>query len=216
MISIKQVLIPATSSHSLTGSFLNHCQKITTDFDIFFLVLFTLFSRYIYCNVSLLYFRVMAAALSLTFGRGGALMGNLIFGFLIDLNCVVPIVLFASMLFGEYYSLPIEIYEYVIVRYLNFIIHMDTYFNVQLYSIVQQCRVVEYRINIIQDRVNTEICIKPRDKIQKKTSRKNEKITVLEFVPQNSNLSCKEIKCITKRTVAFRIPRNIDYNLIRL
>ncbi|XP_056642432.1 synaptic vesicle glycoprotein 2B-like [Diorhabda sublineata] len=42
--------------------------------------------------------RVMAAALSLTFGRGGALIGNLIFGFLIDLNCVVPIVLFASML----------------------------------------------------------------------------------------------------------------------
>lgn len=47
-------------------------------------------------------FRVMAAALSLTFGRGGALMGNLLFGFLIDLNCVIPIVLFASMLFGKY------------------------------------------------------------------------------------------------------------------
>lgn len=44
---------------------------------------------------------VMAAALSLTFGRGGALIGNLIFGFLIDLNCVIPIVLFASMLFGK-------------------------------------------------------------------------------------------------------------------
>ncbi|CAH1099667.1 unnamed protein product [Psylliodes chrysocephalus] len=42
--------------------------------------------------------RVMAAALSLTFGRGGALLGNLLFGFLIDLNCVIPIVLFASML----------------------------------------------------------------------------------------------------------------------
>ncbi|KAJ8946604.1 hypothetical protein NQ318_007204 [Aromia moschata] len=47
-------------------------------------------------------FAVMAAALSLTFGRGGALLGNLIFGFLIDLNCVVPIALFASMLLGEY------------------------------------------------------------------------------------------------------------------
>lgn len=46
-------------------------------------------------------FRVMAAALSLTFGRGGALIGNLLFGFLIDLNCVIPIVLFASMLFGK-------------------------------------------------------------------------------------------------------------------
>ncbi|XP_049821480.1 synaptic vesicle glycoprotein 2C-like isoform X1 [Aethina tumida] len=45
--------------------------------------------------------RVMAAALSLTFGRGGALIGNLLFGFLIDLNCVVPIVLFASMLLGS-------------------------------------------------------------------------------------------------------------------
>ncbi|XP_066246103.1 synaptic vesicle glycoprotein 2B-like isoform X2 [Euwallacea similis] len=45
--------------------------------------------------------RVMAAALSLTFGRGGALLGNLLFGFLIDLNCVVPIVIFAVMLFGS-------------------------------------------------------------------------------------------------------------------
>jgi hypothetical protein len=43
----------------------------------------------------------MAAALSLTFGRGGALVGNLLFGFLIDLNCVVPIVLFAAMLLGN-------------------------------------------------------------------------------------------------------------------
>lgn len=46
-------------------------------------------------------FRVMAAALSLTCGRGGALMGNLLFGFLIDLNCVVPVVLFSLMLFGK-------------------------------------------------------------------------------------------------------------------
>ncbi|KAF5300444.1 hypothetical protein FQA39_LY02243 [Lamprigera yunnana] len=45
--------------------------------------------------------RVMAAALSLTFGRGGALVGNLIFGFLIDLNCIVPIALFAIMLIGS-------------------------------------------------------------------------------------------------------------------
>ncbi|XP_028135117.1 synaptic vesicle glycoprotein 2C-like [Diabrotica virgifera virgifera] len=42
--------------------------------------------------------RVMAAALSLTFGRGGALLGNLLFGFLIDLNCVIPIAVFAAML----------------------------------------------------------------------------------------------------------------------
>lgn len=46
----------------------------------------------------------MAAALSLTFGRGGALIGNLLFGFLIDLTCVVPIVLFAVMLFGKSYT----------------------------------------------------------------------------------------------------------------
>ncbi|GLV41149.1 uncharacterized protein CBL_04673 [Carabus blaptoides fortunei] len=45
--------------------------------------------------------RVMAAALSLTFGRGGALIGNVIFGFLIDLNCIIPIVLFAAMLFAS-------------------------------------------------------------------------------------------------------------------
>ncbi|XP_066591986.1 synaptic vesicle glycoprotein 2B-like [Prorops nasuta] len=43
--------------------------------------------------------RVMAAALSLTMGRLGALIGNLIFGYLIDLACVVPIVLFAAFLF---------------------------------------------------------------------------------------------------------------------
>jgi len=45
--------------------------------------------------------RVMAAALSLTFGRGGALLGNIIFGFLIDLNCVIPIALFSTMLFSK-------------------------------------------------------------------------------------------------------------------
>lgn len=44
----------------------------------------------------------MAAALSLTFGRTGALVGNLVFGYLIDLNCVVPIVLFSAMLLGMY------------------------------------------------------------------------------------------------------------------
>lgn len=43
--------------------------------------------------------RVMAAALSLTFGRGGALVGNLLFGYLIDLQCEIPIVIFSIMLF---------------------------------------------------------------------------------------------------------------------
>lgn len=44
----------------------------------------------------------MAAALSLTFGRGGALVGNLLFGYLIDLNCVVPIVMFSILLFSKF------------------------------------------------------------------------------------------------------------------
>ncbi|KYN37931.1 Synaptic vesicle glycoprotein 2B, partial [Trachymyrmex septentrionalis] len=44
--------------------------------------------------------RVMAAALSLTMGRLGALVGNLMFGYLIDLACVVPIILFAAFLFA--------------------------------------------------------------------------------------------------------------------
>ncbi|XP_012284239.1 synaptic vesicle glycoprotein 2C isoform X2 [Orussus abietinus] len=44
--------------------------------------------------------RVMAAALSLTMGRLGALVGNLVFGYLIDLACVVPIVLFSAFLFA--------------------------------------------------------------------------------------------------------------------
>lgn len=44
--------------------------------------------------------RVMAAALSLTMGRLGALVGNLVFGYLIDLACVVPIALFAAFLFA--------------------------------------------------------------------------------------------------------------------
>lgn len=44
----------------------------------------------------------MAAALSLTFGRGGALLGNLLFGYLIDLNCTIPIVLFSAMLLSKF------------------------------------------------------------------------------------------------------------------
>lgn len=50
-------------------------------------------------------FRVMAAALSLTMGRLGALVGNLVFGYLIDLACAVPIILFAAFLFSEYNKL---------------------------------------------------------------------------------------------------------------
>lgn len=43
----------------------------------------------------------MAAALSLTCGRGGALIGNILFGFLVDLNCFIPVVLFAALLLGK-------------------------------------------------------------------------------------------------------------------
>jgi len=43
----------------------------------------------------------MAAALSLMMGRLGALIGNLVFGYLIDLACVIPIILFAAFLFGK-------------------------------------------------------------------------------------------------------------------
>lgn len=32
---------------------------------------------------------------------GGALIGNLLFGFLIDFNCHVPVIVFSSMLFSE-------------------------------------------------------------------------------------------------------------------
>ncbi|EDW33900.1 GL21881 [Drosophila persimilis] len=50
---------------------------------------------------------VMAAAMSMTFGRGGALLGNLIFGLLIDLNCIIPIIIFSGMLFGKYLIMPL-------------------------------------------------------------------------------------------------------------
>lgn len=43
----------------------------------------------------------MAAALSLTMGRVGALLGNLVFGYLIDLACIIPIILFSVFLFGK-------------------------------------------------------------------------------------------------------------------
>lgn len=45
----------------------------------------------------------MAAALSLTAGRGGGLIGNLSFGYLIDINCVIPIVVFSAFLFSKFY-----------------------------------------------------------------------------------------------------------------
>ncbi|XP_033149199.1 synaptic vesicle glycoprotein 2C isoform X3 [Drosophila busckii] len=60
----------------------------------------------VYCVMVDLYptnLRVMAAAMSMTIGRCGALFGNLLFGFFIDLNCTVPIIIFAAMLFISAY-----------------------------------------------------------------------------------------------------------------
>lgn len=64
------------------------------------LILFS-FLRFIYLINLVSRYRVMAAALSLTMGRLGALIGNLVFGYLIDLACVIPIILFAAFLFGK-------------------------------------------------------------------------------------------------------------------
>lgn len=36
------------------------------------------------------------------FVSGGALVGNLLFGFLIDLNCIVPIAIFSALLFSKF------------------------------------------------------------------------------------------------------------------
>ncbi|XP_043289400.1 synaptic vesicle glycoprotein 2B-like [Venturia canescens] len=73
------------------------------------LILSCIFEALTSLGISLLYcvivdmfptnLRVMAAALSLTMGRLGALVGNLLFGYLIDLACVVPVVIFAAFLF---------------------------------------------------------------------------------------------------------------------
>lgn len=45
--------------------------------------------------------RVMASALALTFGRAGALSGSLLFGYLIDLNCIVPIAIFSTLMMAS-------------------------------------------------------------------------------------------------------------------
>lgn len=43
----------------------------------------------------------MATSLTIASGRLGALLGNLVFGYLIDLECIVPILLCAGVLFGR-------------------------------------------------------------------------------------------------------------------
>lgn len=64
-------------------------------------------------------FRVMAAALSLTMGRLGALVGNLLFGYLIDLACVVPVVLFAVFLFGKWICIYCTFYIFIVQDFIN-------------------------------------------------------------------------------------------------
>ncbi|XP_036143311.1 synaptic vesicle glycoprotein 2B [Monomorium pharaonis] len=74
------------------------------------LVLSCVFEAVMSLGVSLVYcvivdifptnLRIMAMALSLTVSRLGALIGNLVFGYLIDLACVIPIILFAVFLFA--------------------------------------------------------------------------------------------------------------------
>lgn len=79
----------------------------------------------------------MAAALSLTFGRGGALLGNLLFGFLIDLNCVVPIVLFSAMLLSKYETLFNVAHSF---EYYPFIVFVAFHFQLVV-SCVSYCRI---------------------------------------------------------------------------
>lgn len=46
-------------------------------------------------------FRAIALALTATSGRLGAIFGNMVFGYLIDLNCIIPIYLFGFLLIGK-------------------------------------------------------------------------------------------------------------------
>lgn len=52
------------------------------------------------CEIFPTNMRVVATGMTISIGRIGALLGNLSFGYLIDLNCIVPIAMFAAMLFG--------------------------------------------------------------------------------------------------------------------
>lgn len=45
--------------------------------------------------------RAVALALTVTSGRIGAILGNIVFGLLIDLNCIVPIYTFGFLLIGK-------------------------------------------------------------------------------------------------------------------
>lgn len=86
----------------------------------------------------------MAAALSLTFGRGGALIGNLVFGFLIDLNCVVPIVLFAAMLFSKYSNIYLN--NSSPTKTVQNILFIENYVYDTFFRILEQ-----WRINLNRD-----------------------------------------------------------------
>lgn len=68
----------------------------------FFESLSSLAESSVYCLLVELYptrLRVMATALGLSMGRAGALFGSLMFGYLVELNCFVPVSIFAALLF---------------------------------------------------------------------------------------------------------------------
>lgn len=46
----------------------------------------------------------MAASIGTMFGKIGALMGNILIGLFIDINCVIPIVVSCSFLISECYE----------------------------------------------------------------------------------------------------------------
>lgn len=45
--------------------------------------------------------RIMATSLGLTVGRAGALFGSLMFGYLVNFNCLIPIITFSLLLFAS-------------------------------------------------------------------------------------------------------------------
>lgn len=53
-------------------------------------------------DVCILFCRGSAMSLTVTCGRIGAIVGNVIFGLTIDLNCIIPIYTFGALLISKY------------------------------------------------------------------------------------------------------------------
>lgn len=66
-------------------------------------------------NISILCFRGTALSLTVTIGRLGAVLGNIVFGLLIDKICIVPFALFVFFLICKYY-IYIVVYFYTYVQ----------------------------------------------------------------------------------------------------